>query len=97
MLPTQENATVWRLCKTYLRNPADTAGPAKTLRGFTRVELKAGETKAVTIDFPRTAFEWWDALTNIMRVAPGKYEILVGTSSMDKDLKAINVEPVTQP
>lgn len=80
------------IVQAYLRNPADTAGPAKTLRGFTRVELKAGETKAVTIDFPRTAFEWWDALTNIMRVAPGKYEILVGTSSMDKDLKAINVE-----
>ena len=80
------------IVQAYLRNPADTAGPAKTLRGFTRVELKAGETKAVTIDFPRTAFKWWDALTNIMRVAPGKYEILVGTSSMDKDLKAINVE-----
>ena len=80
------------IVQAYLHNPADTAGPAKTLRGFTRVELKAGETKAVTIDFPRTAFEWWDALTNIMRVAPGKYEILVGTSSMDKDLKAINVE-----
>ena len=80
------------IVQAYLRNPADTAGPAKTLRGFTRVELKAGETKAVTVDFPRTAFEWWDALTNIMRVAPGKYEILVGTSSMDKDLKAINVE-----
>ena len=80
------------IIQAYLRNPADTAGPAKTLRGFTRVELKAGETKAVTVDFPRTAFEWWDASTNTMRVAPGKYEILVGTSSMDKDLKAINVE-----
>ena len=30
--------------------------------------------------------------TNTMRVKPGKYEILVGTSSQDKDLKTLSVE-----
>ena len=80
------------IVQAYLRNPADSEGPIKTLRGFTRVELKAGETKAVTIDMPRTAFECWDATTNTMRVKPGTYELLVGTSSMDKDLKKIAVE-----
>lgn len=80
------------IVQAYLRNPADAEGPIKTLRGFTRVELKAGETKAVTIDMPRTAFECWDATTNTMRVKPGTYELLVGTSSMDKDLKKIAVE-----
>ena len=78
--------------QAYLRNPVDTDGPIKTLRGFTRVELKAGETKAVTIDFPASAFEWWDAETNTMRVSPGTYEILVGTSSIDKDLKKLTVK-----
>lgn len=77
--------------QAYLRNLADTEGPIKTLRGFTRVELKAGETKTVTIDLPRTAFEWWDASTNTMRVMPGKYEVFVGTSSMDKDLKKLAI------
>lgn len=80
------------IVQTYLRNPADTEGPDKTLRGFARVELKAGETKTVTIDMPRSAFECWDPTTNTMRVAPGTYDILVGTSSMDKDLKKITVE-----
>ena len=80
------------IVQAYLRNPADAEGPIKTLRGFTRVELKAGETKAVTIDMPRTAFECWDATTNTMRVKPGTYELLVGTSSIDKDLKKIAVE-----
>ena len=80
------------IVQAYLRNPADAEGPIKTLRGFTRVELKAGETKAVTIDMPRTAFECWDVTTNTMRVKPGTYELLVGTSSMDKDLKKIAVE-----
>ena len=77
--------------QAYLRNPADAEGPIKTLRGYTRVELKAGETKTVTIDLPRHAFEWWDAETNTMRVKPGKYEVLVGTSSMDKDLKKLAI------
>lgn len=77
--------------QAYLRNPADAEGPIKTLRGYTRVELKAGETKTVTIDLPRHAFEWWDAETNTMRVKPGMYEVLVGTSSMDKDLKKLAI------
>lgn len=77
--------------QAYLRNPADAEGPIKTLRGYTRVELKAGETKTVTIDLPRHAFEWWDAETNTMRVKPDKYEVLVGTSSMDKDLKKLAI------
>lgn len=77
--------------QAYVRNTADTEGPIKTLRGFSRVELKAGETKTVTIDFPRESFEGWDAATNTMRVVPGNYELMVGTSSMEKDLQKINV------
>lgn len=77
--------------QAYMRNTADTEGPAKTLRGFCRVELKAGETKAVAIDFPRESFEGWDAATNTMRVVPGNYELKVGTSSADNDLQKIPV------
>ena len=77
--------------QAYLRNPADVDGPATTLRGFVRVELKAGEAKDVEIDFPRDSFEWWDAGSNTMRVKSGRYEILVGTSSLDKDLRRIDV------
>ena len=77
--------------QVYLRNPADADGPIKTLRGFARVELKAGESKNVTIDFPRNSFECWDADTNTMRVKPGNYELLIGTSSSDKDLTKISV------
>ncbi len=77
--------------QAYMRNTADTAGPNKTLRGFCRVELKAGETKTVTIDFPRDSFKGWDSATNTMRVVPGDYELMVGTSSMDDDLRKIKV------
>ena len=78
--------------QAYLRNPVDADGPDKTLRGFTRVELKAGEAKNVTINLPRDSFEWWDKESNTMRVKPGRYEIMVGTSSADKDLQTIGVE-----
>ena len=75
-----------------MRNTTDTAGPLKSLRGFTRVSLNAGETKTVEIDFPRKSFEGWDVETNTMRVVPGRYDIMVGTSSADKDLNKISVE-----
>ena len=56
------------------------------------VELKAGESKTIDIDFPRERFEGWDVKTNTMRVVPGKYSLMVGSSSADKDLKAIDVD-----
>ena len=73
--------------QVYIRHMADKNGPLKTLRGYERVTLKAGESKAVSIDFPRERFEGWDEKTNTMRVVPGKYELMVGSSSADNDLK----------
>ena len=77
--------------QVYVRNLADPNGPLKTLRGYERVTLKAGESKTVEIDFPRERFEGWDAATNTIRVVPGKYELMVGSSSADNDLKRVSV------
>jgi beta-glucosidase len=77
--------------QVYVRNTADKEGPLKTLRAYQRITLKAGEQQTVDIDFPRERFEGWDAKTNTMRVVPGKYELMVGASSADKDLKRILV------
>jgi beta-glucosidase len=77
--------------QVYIRNTADKEGPLKTLRAYQRVALKAGEQKTVDIDFPRERFEGWDMKTNTIRVVPGKYELMVGNSSADKDLKQILV------
>lgn len=78
--------------QAYIRNTADTAGPIRTLRGFKRATVKAGETKLVEIDLPRQRFEGWDVKTNTMRVVPGKYDLWVGTSSQDKDLQKTSVK-----
>ena len=77
--------------QVYLRNTKDPNGPLKTLRAYTQVQLEPGETKNVTIDLPRQSFEGWDEQTNTMRVVAGKYELMVGNSSADKDLKKILV------
>lgn len=77
--------------QVYLRHTADTEGPLKSLRAYQRVTLKAGEQKTVDIDLPRERFEGWDTKTNTIRVVPGKYELMVGASSADKDLKKIQV------
>lgn len=81
------------VAQVYLRRPGDTAdGPVKTLRGYARThQLQPGETERVTIRLPRNSFEWWDNEHNVMRILPGKFDVLVGSSSADSDLKALSV------
>jgi beta-glucosidase len=75
--------------QVYIRRTADTEGPLKALRAYQRVTLRPGESREVTITLPRERFENWDATTNTMRVVPGEYELMVGTSSADKDLQKL--------
>ena len=80
------------IVQLYIRDLQDADGPLKSLRGFERVTLKAGETKTVAFQLDKKSFEFWDAETNTMRTKSGQYEILVGTSSLDKDLKKLTVK-----
>ena len=75
----------------YIRNLVDSEGPLKSLRAFQRVEVKAGQTVTATLQLTPQSFEFWDPETNTMRTKPGKYEILYGTSSKDKDLKKMTI------
>ena len=75
----------------YIRDLQDPDGPLKSLRAFQRVNVKAGATATVELHLTDKSFEFWDPETNTMRVKPGKYEILVGTSSDDKDLRKLNI------
>ncbi len=67
--------------QVYVRKVGDTGGPLKSLRGYRRVELKAGESRTVSIELAPEAFEFFDTATNTMRVVPGEYEIMYGNSS----------------
>ncbi len=77
--------------EVYEKNIADVDGPIKTLRGFKKVSLQPGKTQKVVISFPRKNFEGWDKNSNTMRVVSGKYKLMVGSSSLDKDLQTVSV------
>ena len=75
--------------QVYIKNNADVNGPLKSLRGYKRVELQAGEKTQVAIQLSRQDFEFWDATSNTMRILPGTYTIYYGTSSSEKDLQTL--------
>ena len=79
------------IVQLYIRNLQDPDGPLKSLRAFQRVDVKAGQTVTAKLTLDRKSFEFWDPETNTMRVKPGKYEILIGTSSADKDCKKLSL------
>ena len=79
------------IVQLYIRNLQDPDGPLKSLRAFERVDVKAGQTATANLTFEHDSFEFWDPETNSMRVKPGKYEILIGTSSLDKDLQKLTI------
>ena len=62
--------------------------PKKELKGFTKVFLKAGESKQVTIPLDDKAFRYWNSKTNRFEIDGGMYELLVGASVEDIRLRA---------
>lgn len=75
------------IVQVYIRKVGDKDGPLKTLRGFQRMNVVAGNTRNSTISLPPSAFEFFDRSTGKMMIASGEYELLYGNSSADKDLK----------
>jgi beta-glucosidase len=57
--------------------------PAKELRGFQRIHLAPGETKAAAITVPAEKLAFYDENIHDFRVKPGPFEIMVGASSED--------------
>ncbi|NCC87057.1 MAG: glycosyl hydrolase [Clostridia bacterium] len=57
--------------------------PEKELKGFERVELKAGEKKKVKITLDRSAFEYYSTSLGSWCVEDGIYSVFVGSSSAD--------------
>lgn len=81
--------------QVYLRKPADSEAPLRTLRAFKRVNIPAGKTKNVTILLNNETFEWFDTESNTICTVAGAYELLYGGSSRIEDLQIIpvNINP----
>ena len=63
--------------------------PIKSLKGFQKLSLKAGETATATITLDGESFEYYDESIDELSTRPGRYHILYGNSSQEKDLKMI--------
>jgi beta-glucosidase len=62
--------------------------PVRELKGFKRVELKAGETKTVGFTLDRADLSYWSPEKKAWVADPGTFEIQVGASSRDIRLSA---------
>lgn len=76
--------------QVYVKALDDAGAPIKALKGFQKLNLKAGETQKATITLDGEAFEYYDESIDELSTKAGRYQILYGTSSLDKDLKAID-------
>lgn len=57
--------------------------PVKELKGFTKVFLKAGESRRVKIPFDDKTFRYWNVKTNQWETEGGIWKIMIGASVAD--------------
>ena len=77
------------IAQLYVAKPDATVfRPAKELKGFTKVFLKAGESKTVTIPLDDKTFRYWNVTTDRWEVEGGSYQLLVGANVQDIRLTA---------
>ena len=76
--------------QVYVKSLDDPGAPIKSLKGFQKLSLTPGETATATITLDGEAFEYYDEAIDELSVKPGRYQILYGTSSLDKDLQSFD-------
>jgi beta-glucosidase len=63
------------------------ARPLKELKGFAKVNLRPGESRRVTVTLDARSFSYYDADAKRWRADPGDFDILVGRSSEQIELR----------
>jgi beta-glucosidase len=64
--------------------------PIKSLKGFQKIKLAAGETGKAVITLDGESFEYYDPSIDELSTRSGKYQIMYGSSSLDKDLQVLD-------
>jgi beta-glucosidase len=85
------------VAQVYVASPnSPVPRPAKELKGFAKISLRPGETKKVTVTLDRRAFSYYDAAGKQWRADPGRYDVLVGKSAGEIELRgSVELGPVT--
>ena len=74
--------------QVYVKSVADIDGPAKSLRGFERANIKVGETVFVELPFEADLF---NPATGKIEQAPGEHIVYYGGTSDDAGLKQMTI------
>ena len=64
--------------------------PIKSLKGFQKIKLAAGETGKAVITLDGESFEYYDPSIDELSTRSGRYQIMYGSSSLDKDLQIMD-------
>lgn len=83
--------------QVYVAAPSDAGEPPKQLKGFAKIKLEPGGKQPVSLTLDRRAFSIWDTAAGRWVVAPGKYQILTGSSSRDLPLHVTVTIPADSP
>ena len=90
---TRDGAEVVQL---YVSAPGGVFGPARELKGFTKVEVRARESVSVTIPFDRYTFRHWETSRGAWEREAGTWWVHVGRNVVDTPLSAtLEVEGTT--
>jgi len=61
--------------------------PAKELKGFAKINLKAGEKRRIRVRLDRRALSYYDVESKGWRAEPGQFDVLVGSSGESIQLR----------
>ena len=75
------------VAEVYAALPAAASEPPKRLVGFSKLPLKAGESKEVTVEVNPKYLSIFNVERNGWQLVPGEYNFMVGGSSQDLPLK----------
>src|SRR5690606_9551308 len=78
--------------QVYVTRNNDALAPVKSLRGFARVSLKAGQTKTVDVAISPEAFHFYEESADALQRKVGAYTILYGGTSADMGLKTLTLK-----
>ena len=78
--------------QVYVKAADDKEGPHKSLRGFERVSIKAGETAMVEIPLSKDDIDLFNPKSGKMEGTAGKYVVYYGGSSDDASLKKLTMK-----
>jgi beta-glucosidase len=87
------------VAQLYVGMPGSTAvpQPPKQLKGFQKLQLQPGQSGHVHMTLEARAFSYWDAGFHDWLIAPGTYQVYVGSSSRDirlQDQITIKFQPL---